>query len=296
MSASAQHSQAQQQQQQQKSCNCDLLLWRNPVQTGKYFGGSLLALLILKKVNLITFFLKVAYTILFTTGSIEFVSKLFLGQGLITKYGTKECPNIAGFIKPRIDEALKQLPVFQAHIRKTVFAQVPKHTFKAAVALFLLHKFFSWFSIWTIVFVGDIFTFTLPVIYHSYKHEIDATVAQGVEISKQKTQEFSQMACEKTKPYLDKVESKLGPISNLVKSKTAPVSSTAGRQTASTTKLAADVPLEPESKAYTSSAQVMPEVPQHEPSTTQEFNVDELSNELKKSTKNLQNELEKNNA
>lgn len=48
MSASAQHSQAQQ-QQQQKSCNCDLLLWRNPVQTGKYFGGSLLALLILKK-------------------------------------------------------------------------------------------------------------------------------------------------------------------------------------------------------------------------------------------------------
>lgn len=101
------------------------------------------------------------------------------------------------------------------------------------------------------------------------------------------------MACEKTKPYLDKVESKLGPISNLVKSKTAPVSSTAGPQTASTTKLAADVPLEPESKAYTSSAQVMPEVPQHEPSTTQEFNVDELSNELKKSTKNLQNELEK---
>ena len=136
----------------------------------------------------------------------------------------------------------------------------------------------------------------MPVIYHSYKHEIDATVAQGVEISKQKTQEFSQMACEKTKPYLDKVESKLGPISNLVKSKTAPVSSTAGPQTASTSKLAADVPLEPESKAYTSSAQVMPEVPQHEPSTTQEFNVDELSNELKKSTKNLQNELEKNNA
>ena len=105
----------------------------------------------------------------FTTGSIEFVSKLFLGQGLITKYGPKECPNIAGFIKPHIDEALKQLPVFQAHIRKTVFAQVPKHTFKTAVALFLLHKFFSWFSIWTIVFVADIFTFTLPVIYHSYK-------------------------------------------------------------------------------------------------------------------------------
>lgn len=50
MSASAQHSQAQQ-QQQQKSCNCDLLLWRNPVQTGKYFGGSLLALLILKKLT-----------------------------------------------------------------------------------------------------------------------------------------------------------------------------------------------------------------------------------------------------
>ena len=147
------------------NCNCDLLLWKNPIETGKYFFGSILTLLILKKVNLITFFLKLFYTIFLTTGTIEFLSKAFLGQGLITKYGIKECPNTVAIIKPYFDEFLKNLPVKQAKFRMLVFAQVPKNTFKAALIAFALHKLFSWFSVRTILVVSVLAMFTIPIVY-----------------------------------------------------------------------------------------------------------------------------------
>lgn len=273
-------------QEQKKKCNCDcdLLLWKNPIETGKIFFGSLIALLILKKVNLITFFLRVGYTILLTTGTIEFVSKAFLGQGLVTKYGIKECPNTVGMIKPHIDEFLKQLPVKQAKVRMLVFASVPKNTFKAAVTLYLLHKLFSIFSLWTLLVLVDLAVFTLPIVYKTYQKEIDAAVQQGCKLTKQKTTEYSNLVCQKIKPHLEKV----GPLKSLVekcqqRSSAAPTSSTA--------KLASQVPLE--STAKTSSAQVLPNVPATEPlsNATKEFDVDQLTSEIKQSKEQLKDEL-----
>lgn len=291
----------------EKKCdNCDFLLWKNPVQTGKCFGSSLLVLLILKKVNLITFFLRVGYTILFSTALLEFVSKLFLGQGLVTKYGPKDCPNVVGVLKPIIDDLLKQLPRKQAVMRQTVFAYSPKNTFRAAVVLFFLHRFFSWFSVWTILFVGDIVLFTFPLIYKTYQKEIDAVVAEVCKHTKQKTQEFTNCACEKAKPYMEK----LGPLNKFVESKinkvhTPTVSSVAPGTTQAN--IAADIPINEEKhydsvhtmdQGISSAAQMMPSVPESNTigSTTHEFNVDQLKDELKESTQHLQNQFEKNNA
>lgn len=287
---------------EQKCDHCDFLLWKNPVQTGKCFGTSLLVLLILKKVNLITFFLRVGYTVLFSTAALEFVSKLFLGQGLVTKYGPKDCPNVVGILKPIIDDLLKQLPRKQAVMRQTVFAYSPKNTFRAAVVLFFLHKFFSWFSVWTILFVGDIVLFTFPLIYKTYQQEIDAVVAEVCKHTKQKTKEFSQCACEKAKPYLEK----LGPLNKFVESKMneahAPTVSSVAPGTTQTN-IAADIPIN-ENRQYdnvntmdqgiSTAAQMMPNVPETHPigGATQEFDVDQLKDELKQSTQHLQNQFE----
>ncbi|KTB03536.1 Reticulon-like protein 1 [Nakaseomyces glabratus] len=283
-------------------CDCDLLLWRNPLETGKVFGTTLVALLILKKVNLLTFFLRVGYTILLSTSLLEFSTKLVLGQGLVTKYGPKDCPNVVGMIKPVIDNALKQMPVKQAKMRQLVFANSPKQTFKAAVVLYLLHKFFSWFSVWTILFVGDIALFTLPLVYKTYQKEIDAVVAEVLKITRQKTQEYSKVACEKSKPYLEK----LGPISKMVESKLnqvhpPTVSSAAPNTTAAN--IAADIPIN-ENRQYdntntmdqgiSTAAQMMPNIPEAHPSATKEFDVDHLKDELKQSTQHLQNQFEQN--
>lgn len=184
--------------------NCDLILWKNPTETGKIFFGSIISLLILKKVNLLTFFTKLIYTILLTTGSIEFVSKIFLGQGLVTKYGIKECPNTVAIVKPIFDAFLKQLPVKQAKFRMLVFAQVPKNTFKAAFVFYLLNKLFSWFSVWTIIFGIDIAIFTLPIFYKTYQKEIDAYVVKTYNCVKSKSEEQCKVVFKKLEPTLKK--------------------------------------------------------------------------------------------
>ncbi|SMN20910.1 similar to Saccharomyces cerevisiae YDR233C RTN1 ER membrane protein that interacts with Sey1p to maintain ER morphology [Maudiozyma saulgeensis] len=264
-------------------CECDILLWKNPIETGKYFFGSIIALLILKKVNLLTFLLRVLYTVFLTTGTLEFATKLILGQGIVTKYGIKECPNTVGLIKPYVDEILKQLPVQQAKMRMLVFAYVPKNTFKAAGIAFALHRFFSWFSVWTILFVADIMAFTVPIVYHTYQKEIDAQLECACKTLKKESDKYSQLVCEKVKPHLEK----LGPLAKLCQSSTGP--------NATTTKLAANVPVEEPTSATTTSAD-LPSVPKDLPtdSTTKEFNVDELTNEIKQSTNSLKNDFETN--
>lgn len=263
------------------ACECDILLWKNPVETGKYFFGSLVALLILKKVNLLTFLLRVLYTVFLTTGTVEFVSKLVLGQGLVTKYGIKECPNTVGFLKPHIDEFLKQLPVKQAKMRGLVFAHVPKSTFKAAAVAFALHRFFSWFSVWTILFAADILAFSLPVVYKTYQKEIDAHVETCCAQAKKECDKYSKIACDKVRPHLEK----LGPLAKLCQSSSAAPEATSA-------KLAADVPLETSAASATTTGADLPSVPAAAASATQEFNVDELANEIKQSTNSLKQDFQ----
>ncbi|AQZ11314.1 RTN2 (YDL204W) and RTN1 (YDR233C) [Zygosaccharomyces parabailii] len=237
-----------------RDAGCDLLLWRNPIETGKVFGLSLVVLLILKKVNLITFFLRVLYTVVLTTGAIEFVSKFVLGQGLVSKYGLKQCPNVVGFLRPRIDSLLQQLPAIQSKLRQLVFADEPKKNLQAGIAFYFLHKFFSWFSVWTIVFLGVISAFTLPLVYHTHQAEIDSAVEHGVKVARAKSAEISQIASEKSHPYLEKLDTKLGPVSKFVKTQYANANrASAGAHTtssaaphATTADLAAKVPFEPE--------------------------------------------------
>lgn len=265
-------------------CECDILLWKNPVETGKYFFGSIIALLILKKVNLITFLLRVFYTIFLTTGTLEFLTKIILGQGIVTKYGIKECPNTVGLIKPYIDEFLKQLPVKQAKMRMLVFAYVPKNTFKAAGIAYCLHKFFSWFSVWTILFVADLLAFTLPIVYQTYQKEIDAQLECACKTIKKESEKYSQLACDKIKPHLEKLGLAKYLQSTTTTSSAAPNSTTA--------KLAAEVPIETTSATTTSAD--LPSVPSHGPSSTKEFNVDDLTNEIKQSTNSLKEDFETN--
>ncbi|SCU87029.1 LAME_0D08482g1_1 [Lachancea meyersii CBS 8951] len=242
--------------------SCDLMYWRNPVETGKVFGGALVALLVLKKVNLITFVLRILYTTMFATASVEFLSKLFLGQGLVTRYGIQSCPNVVGFLKPRIDTALTQLPPAMAKFRTTLMAQSPKTTFKASGVLYVLCKLFSVMSLWTTLLVGTIAAFTLPVVYKTFQKEIDATVAQGVEAGKHHASALQSTVSEKASPYMKQLDEKMGPVSGFIKSR-VPATRVGGSNVtaeSSTAKLAAQVPFEEPAQATTSSAD-FPTVP-----------------------------------
>ncbi|SCU85284.1 LADA_0D06656g1_1 [Lachancea dasiensis] len=236
--------------------SCELLYWKNPVETGKVFGGALVALLVLKKVNLLTFLLRTLYTVLLTTASIEFLTNLFLGQGLVSRYQPQRCPDTVAFLKPRVDAFLTQLPPYQTKLRKLAMAQSPKCTFKAAGVLYVLHKVFSVLSLWSTLFIGTVALFTAPVIYKTFQKEIDATVAQGVEAGKYHASNLQSNVSEKASPYVKQLDQKLGPVSGFIKSK-LPATRVAGSNVtaeSSTAKLAAQVPLEEPAQGQTSSA------------------------------------------
>lgn len=268
------------------------------METGKVFGGLLVGLLVLKTVNLATFFLKVLYTVVFITGSVEFVSKILLGQGLITSYCPKECPNTVGLLKPHIECMMQQWPAQQAKLRKLVFAYQPKNNFRAAAVLYVLHKVFSWFSLWTVAFVGVIGAFTVPLVYSIFQTEIDTAVDNGIKVARTKTEEFSTIASEKTKPYLDTLDKKMGPVSKFVKGQYHQANTVTPQST--TSQMAAQVPLEPEHevRAQTTSHTTFPNAPTTKPlgQDTQEFSVDQLQSELKQSTDGLKHDLQQNNA
>lgn len=261
---------------------CDLLLWKNPIETGKVLGGILVALLVIKKVDLLSFVLKLLYTALFASASVEFLSKLILNKGLITTYGLKECPNVVGIIKPYVDEALKQLPVYQAKFRKLLFAFSPEKTFKAAGVLYAFSTLISFISLWTLALISTLATFTLPVVYTTYQKEIDAAVEEGVSVAKAKSAEYQKLVQEKATPYVKKIDEKLSPVTGFVKSK-IPQSRTTPEST--TAQLAAEVPLEP---TATASGASFPSVPKTDLKRTvqevseklDEINVDELKQEI----------------
>ncbi|CCE62350.1 hypothetical protein TPHA_0C01950 [Tetrapisispora phaffii CBS 4417] len=214
--------------EQKKDCcackcitECDVLTWKNPIETGKLFGASLLAILFIKNVNILTFLSKTLYLVFFTTGSIEFITNLLLGNGngLVTKYGIQNCPNTVGFIRPYVDEFLKQLPIKQAAMRKLVFAASPKNTLKAGALFWFLHKVFSLISFTNLLIIVDLIAFTLPIVYKSYQTEIDQVVKQIIEILQKNLEVAKKQACEKAKPTLQSLDKKLGPVSKLIKSK-----------------------------------------------------------------------------
>ena len=228
--------------QEQKKCSCcitecDILNWKNPVQSGKIFGGSLVFLLFIRNVNLLTFFTRIFYTVMITTGTVEFLSTVVLGNGngLVTKYGIQNCPNTVGILKPYVDEALKQMPVKQAAMRKLVFAASPKATFKAAFVFWLLNKLFNWFSLTFLLLIIDISVFTLPIIYQKFQTEIDAVAAQFLKLANAQCEKSCTVLKEKLQPVCERLDAKLGPVSTFIKSRLATNEKKTETEAASTT-------------------------------------------------------------
>ena len=76
-------------------------------------------------------------------------------------------------------------------IWKKVLIKLSSHdietTLKAAGISYILYKLTSWFSLYTLIFIFVVLIFTVPVIYKTYKKEIDAAVADITKTIKTKS-------------------------------------------------------------------------------------------------------------
>ncbi|KAL6945141.1 hypothetical protein ACO0QE_002587 [Hanseniaspora vineae] len=190
-----------------KNCNCSvqwcsILKWENPVETGKIFGAILLSLIFIKKIQLIHV-LKFFYSVIFTFSIVEYASKTLLykneGKGLITKFvAPKECLNVSGFLKPKIDQFLIDLPKWQYNARQILFASKPLESLKIASLVYIFTKILKVISLYSMIVTLVFLSFSLPLVYSKNQTAIDAQIKIGLD-KYEKNQKI----------MIDKVESKL---------------------------------------------------------------------------------------
>lgn len=202
------------------SCSTtDFLTWKNPIKTGKVFGSLVFGLIILKTVNLFNIFFHLAYIGLLVSAAAEYSGKLITGKGFLANFK----PTGKLYAKRFNDEVLPELANFNVHLEesfnKIVYSHDIETTLKAAGISYVLYKLTSWFSLYTLIFIFVVLIFTVPVIYKTYKKEIDAAVADVTKIIKSKTAEFTEKAHKAAGPHIDTLIKKTGPIGSFIQSK-----------------------------------------------------------------------------
>lgn len=197
---------------------CALLTWKDPVATGKVFGGIVLGLVLLK-VNVINYVFYVAYLSLLVSAAAEYIGKLVTGQGFVTKY-TAHVPSYSKVLNESVLPAVGRFATsFESKIQRIIYAQDIELTLKAAGVSYILYTVTSFFSLYTLAIVSVVLAFSLPYLYVQNKDEIDAAVAHYSKLLKQKSSELTDQAHKSVAPHLDTLAKKTGPVGDFIQSK-----------------------------------------------------------------------------
>lgn len=199
------------------SKNCDILFWKNPVESGKVLGLSLLVIVLIKTLKF-TSIVSLIYKVAFTFGVLNLVSSKIVKYQVITKYvQPSKYPNVVGLIKPRIDNFLVNLPTYQLQFTTFVFAEKPFETFKISSVLFLAVKLLNWLSFTTVLLLGILGAFSIPLAYHKNQKVVDAQVSKVSTLVSEKIDKSP------LKPYLEKLNSASAPAASSKKADEEPV-------------------------------------------------------------------------
>ncbi|CCF59576.1 hypothetical protein KAFR_0H01660 [Kazachstania africana CBS 2517] len=154
----------------------DLLLWKNPLKTCKYFLIAISSLLLFKFINnFISLAFKLFSYILFATGSIEFISTRVLGQkhGIISVFARENHLNEVKQPDLHVkDNVCKAVDSMQRKLIDLVIPASVKKTINTGLVLFILHKAILLTSVWSVALMLVIMLFTVPLFYNLYFEEV----------------------------------------------------------------------------------------------------------------------------
>ncbi|KAH3684059.1 hypothetical protein WICPIJ_004961 [Wickerhamomyces pijperi] len=200
-----------------KSIGQPLLTWKNPVATGKVFGGIIASLIVIKYVDLLNLFFRLTSIALLTSAAAEYVGKKATGTGFVTKFRPAYTTSFSTTASQSLTSLTKSLPCLEKEGQQLLYSFNIEKTLKSAGLFYILYKITSIFSLYTLAVLTTIGAFTLPFIYETYQTEINEVVSQGYKIGKDKAEEYTKIAYEKAEPVLKQVDEKLGPVSKFVK-------------------------------------------------------------------------------
>lgn len=218
-----------------KSIGHPLLTWKDPIKTGKVFGTLVVSLIVLKSVNLLSLFFRLGSIALISSAIAEYAGKLVTGTGFVTRYRPSYNKTFSIKTSNFLQSFSKDLPALEEEGQKLLYSFNIENTLKASGLFYILYKITSWLSLYKLIFISTVLTFTLPAIYENYQDEINEAVVKFSGIAKEKAGEYSQIASEKAAPYLKQADEKLGPVSKFIKQKyqVRTASTTVGEQNAS---------------------------------------------------------------
>jgi len=218
-----------------KSIGHPLLTWKDPVKTGKVFGTLVLSLVVLKSVNLLSLFFRLGSIALISSAVAEYAGKLVTGTGFVTRYRPSYNKTFSDKTSGFLQSLSQDLPTLEEEGQKLLYSFNIENTLKASGLFYILYKITSWLSLYKLIFISTILTFTLPAIYENYQDEINEAVVQFSGVAKEKAGEYSKVASEKAAPYLKQADEKLGPVSKFIKQKyqVRTASTTVGEQNSS---------------------------------------------------------------
>ncbi|KAH3677636.1 hypothetical protein WICMUC_001739 [Wickerhamomyces mucosus] len=270
-----------------------LLTWKDPQLTAKVFGSIFSSLIVLKYVNLLNLFFRLASIVLFISAVAEYAGKLVTGTGFITKFRPAYTKDFSSQTSQYLNKVIEKLPSVEENGQKLLYSFNIENTLKASGILYVLFKITSWVSVYNLVLLSTISAFTLPLVYETYQTEINQAVSQGYEVGKAKAEELTKVGYEKAEPILKQLDEKLGPVSKFVKQKyqvrTASSTVSEGQSTGFTSgsSVSESIPVNTKvSSAETELKSSFPEVPKTSPLaeqvTSDKVDVDDLKNDILK--------------
>ncbi|QID84018.1 reticulon-like protein [Saccharomyces pastorianus] len=182
-----------------------LIYWTNPRKSGATFAATLVGLIVFRNVNIISVLLKIGYMVLFTSFAVELSTKILFDQGIVSRLGMKESPDVVGFLRPRIDRALDHVPALQDKIRKLVFANRTRNNLTIGMSLYFLHGLFAIFSMNTVLMMTTMLLYTVPLIYDRKQERIDRAIDRVKNMLVHRFHRNYSKVVEKTEPYIDKI-------------------------------------------------------------------------------------------
>lgn len=160
----------------------DLLMWRDPKQSGIIFGSITLAYLILEWSGKSLLSLG-AYGLLLAGGGL-------LGWSYFAQMTKKPGPPIPKFVQDGVSEeeakklVVQAVPIvngFLGTFHSIISGKDLMLGAKCGAALYLIAKVSGWFSFFTLCYLVAALAFGGPKIYELKKDEIDALVAKGLD-------------------------------------------------------------------------------------------------------------------
>ncbi|KAK9479631.1 putative reticulon-like protein RtnA [Lipomyces japonicus] len=183
-----------------KTYFANLLTWKNPIYTGSVFAGSIVALVLVKYVDVLKLVLNAAYLAFGTGVLIELSGRsIKRSPGFVSSFiGGKYFTLSKDSVDPLIAEGLTLLNFVLVEIQRIAFVENVPLTISAFIISYFTYFLVRYISLWTLVSAAIIFAFSLPPLYLQFQTEIDAQVAKVEKI----VEEQAKVAQTKADQYL----------------------------------------------------------------------------------------------